>query len=58
MSNERLAESIALKCPIGSTSNQWGMKKIPLIEVSLQTMGEILLSDKMIEIITLREGES
>jgi len=27
--------STARKSPIGSTNNQWGMKKPPLIEVSL-----------------------
>jgi hypothetical protein len=29
----------ARKSPIGSTNNQWGMKKPPLIEVSLYNHG-------------------
>ncbi|WP_242275812.1 hypothetical protein [Bacillus cereus group sp. BfR-BA-01445] len=29
---------IAHKSPIGSTNNQWGMKKTPLIKVSLYTL--------------------
>ncbi|PEY27635.1 hypothetical protein CN340_08765 [Bacillus anthracis] len=30
--------STAPKSPIGSTNNQWGMKKTPLIKVSLYTL--------------------
>ena len=42
--------STARKSPIGSTNNQWGMRKTPLIEVSLYLswIGKLLIVDNVL----------